>query len=86
MCWWGVSVHAELGFLGLGTVVPVLPWQETGRGTLQCPRARAGRGDSLVPVRACSGRTRCAGVAGKRMGERGEGAEPCLKIQTCKNF
>lgn len=22
-------------FLGLGTVVPALPWQETGRGTLQ---------------------------------------------------
>lgn len=95
----GVPVHTELGFLRLGTAVPVLPWQETagarcsaGAGSAARARARsrarsrAGRGDSLVPVCACSGRTRCAGAAGKHTGERGEGAEPCLKIQTCKNF
>lgn len=37
----GVPVHTELGFLGLGTAVPVLPWQETAG-----PRCSAGAGSA----------------------------------------
>lgn len=81
MCWWGFLSTAS-GFLGSGTAVPVLPWPETGRGTRQrwgelCNTSMgwAGRGDTLVLRCPCSGRTCCAGVMGKGVGEQGEGAK-----------